>query len=71
LGHRNGVGPHKRCWTTGKVLGHKHLDTRNLPHIVAMVTTAAMFSVRHVLNQQLSMDRPKQLRIRQKISMFL
>ena len=45
-------------------------DTRSLPHVVAMVTTVAVFSVRHVLNQQLT-DRPQQLNIRQKISMFL
>ena len=46
-------------------------DARSLPHIVAMVTIAAVFSVRHVLNQQLSMDRTQQLSIRQKISIFL
>lgn len=59
LDHRKGVRP------------QTSYNTRNLPHIVAMVTTAAMFSVRYVMNQQLSMDRPKQLSIMQKISMFL
>ena len=43
---------------------------QSLPHVVAMVTIVAVFSVRHVPNQ-LSMDRPQQLSIRQKISMFL
>jgi len=58
LDNRNGAEP------------HTSFGTWSLPHTVAMVTIV-MFSVRHVLNQQFSMDRPQQLSIRQKISTFL
>jgi len=64
---------HNQSWPAGMGLDFRKgagpqtsYGTWSLPHIVAMVTIVVMFSVKHVLNLQLSMDRPQQLSIRQK-----
>jgi len=66
------VGLWEWGWTAGKVLDHKHIMTlRVCETLLPWWPLSPCSLLRHVQNQHLSMDRPQQLRIGQKITIYL